>query len=42
MKIDLFKLNNYNYLDISGDAEIPKNFYGTMDIRDIKNVKNLR
>ncbi len=39
MKIDLFKLNNYNYLDISGDVEIPKNFYGTMDIRDIKNVK---
>ena len=39
MKIDLFKLNNYNHLDIDSTVEFPKDFYQTLDIRDIKDTK---
>lgn len=38
MKIDLFKLNNLNKVEVDEDIEIPKEFYGTIDIIDIKNV----
>lgn len=37
MNIDLFKLNNLNHLDIDQDVEFPEEYFGTMDIRDIKN-----
>ncbi len=38
MKVDLFKLNNLNKALIEEDIEIPKEYYGTTDIIDIKNV----
>lgn len=37
MNIDLFKLNNLNHLDIDQDVEFPEEYFGTMDIRGIKN-----
>ncbi len=39
MKIDLFKLNNYNYLDIDEFVDFPSDFYRNMDVREIKDVK---
>jgi len=39
MKIDLFKLNNYNYLDIDEFVDFPSYFYRNMDVREIKDVK---
>ncbi len=39
MKIDLFKLNNYNYLDIDEFVDFPSDFYQNMDVREIKDVK---
>lgn len=36
MKIDLFKLNNFNHLDIDSDIEIDKSIYENTDIREIK------
>lgn len=38
MKIDLFKLNNLNKAIIDSDIEIPKEYFGTTDIIDIKNT----
>lgn len=38
MKIDLFKLNNYNSIDIDEDITFTKDYYEKMDIRDIKNT----
>lgn len=39
MKIDLFKLNNYNYLDIDGPLEFSHDVYEGMGVRDIRNVR---
>lgn len=38
MKIDLYKLNNNNYVSLDDDILIPLDYYKNMDIRDIKNV----
>lgn len=38
MKIDLYKLNNNNYVSLDDDVLIPVDYYKNMDIRDIKNV----
>lgn len=38
MLVDLFKLNNFNHLDIDSDVEIPENLYENMDIRNILDV----
>ena len=38
MKIDLFKLNNYNHVDIDEDVIIPNEYYINADIIDIKDV----
>lgn len=37
MKIDLFKLNNFNRLDLDSPAIFPKEFYDGMEIRGIEN-----
>ena len=37
MKIDLFKLNNFNRLDIDADVTFPEEYYGKTDIRNILN-----
>lgn len=39
MKIDLFKLNNNNFVEINDTVLFPENYYENMDIRDIKDVK---
>lgn len=39
MKIDLFKLNNYNHLDIDGDVDFPQEMYKGVDVRNITNAK---
>lgn len=39
MKIDLFKLNNYNYLNIDESVIFPSEYFQNMDVRDIKDVK---
>ena len=39
MKIDLFKLNNYNHLDVDGFVEFPEELYKNLDVRDIKDTK---
>lgn len=36
MKIDLFKLNNFNHLDIDENIQIDSIFYEKTDIREIK------
>ena len=38
MKIDLFKLNNFNHLGIDSDIVIPEEYYVNTDIRNIKNL----
>lgn len=38
MKIDLFKLNNFSYLDIDSDITIPEEFYENMDVRNVLNT----
>lgn len=37
MKIDLFKLNNFNKLEIDQDVTFPSEYFGSMDIRNIIN-----
>lgn len=39
MKIDLFKLNNFNQVELEGNIEIPSEYYKNMDIRDIKSIQ---
>lgn len=39
MKLDLFKLNNNDYIEIDEFVEFPEDFYINMDIRKVKNVK---
>ena len=38
MKIDLFKLNNFNHLGIDSDVVIPEEYYVNTDIRNIKDL----
>lgn len=38
MLVDLFKLNNFNHLDVDSDVLIPENLYENMDIRNILDV----
>lgn len=38
MKIDLFKLNNFNKIDIETDLVFDKELYEKCDVRDIKDV----
>lgn len=38
MKLDLFKLNNFNYVDISSTIEFPSEFLEGTNIRGIKNA----
>ena len=38
MKIDLFKLNNFNHLGIDSDVIIPEEYYVNTDIRNIKDL----
>lgn len=38
MKIDLFKLNNFNKVEIDEDIIIPHDYYANTDIIDIKDV----
>lgn len=35
MKIDLFKLNNFNYVDIDNDIEFTSDYFENTDIRSI-------
>lgn len=39
MKIDLFKLNNCNHLDIDCEVEFPREYYENMGIHEINDVK---
>lgn len=38
MKLDLFKLNNNNYIEIDENIVFSEEYYKDMDIRDIKGV----
>ena len=38
MKIDLFKLNSRNYIEIDEDALFPQEYYENTDIRNLINV----
>ena len=38
MKIDLFKLNNFNRIDIDSDVNIPNEYFVNTDIRDIRSL----
>ncbi len=39
MKIDLFKLNNYNKLDVKESIVFPEEYYKNTDIRGIKDLE---
>ena len=39
MKIDLFKLNNYNHLDIDSELIFPEEMYKGTDVRNIKDAR---
>ena len=39
MKIDLFKLNNYNHLEIIDSIDFPEEMYKEIDIRNIKDTR---
>ena len=39
MEIDLNRLNNDNKIDITGTYSIPKEYYNTSDIIDLKDIK---
>ena len=38
MKIDLFKLNNFNKLDIDSDVVFDSELYGTTDVRAVNSA----